>query len=98
MTRAERPARKSGRTSEGEALAGRSEKRVVLVTGGARGIGAATAERLAEDGASVAIADLDLAGAEETAARIGQRCGVKTLALKANVALADEVERMVEEI
>jgi 3-oxoacyl-[acyl-carrier protein] reductase len=79
-------------------MAGRSERRVVLVTGGARGIGAATAERLAEDGASVAIADLDLAGAEETAARIGQHCGVKTLALKANVAVADEVERMVEEI
>jgi 3-oxoacyl-[acyl-carrier protein] reductase len=79
-------------------MAGRSERRVVLVTGGARGIGAATAERLAEDGASVAIADLDLAGAEETAARIGQRWRVKTLALKANVAIADEVERMVEEI
>ncbi|MGA8399703.1 MAG: SDR family NAD(P)-dependent oxidoreductase [Stellaceae bacterium] len=79
-------------------MAGRLEGRVALVTGGARGIGAATAERLAEDGADVAIADLDLAGAEDTAARIAQRCGVKAIALKANVALADEVERMVEEI
>lgn len=72
--------------------------RVALVTGGGRGIGAATAERLAEDGADVAIADLDLPGAEETAARIAQRCGVKAIALKANVAVADEVEHMVEEI
>jgi 3-oxoacyl-[acyl-carrier protein] reductase len=79
-------------------MAGRSEGRVALVTGGGRGIGAATAERLAEDGANIAIADLDVAGAEETAARIAQRCGVKAIALKANVAVADEVERMVEEI
>jgi 3-oxoacyl-[acyl-carrier protein] reductase len=68
------------------------------VTGSARGIGAATAERLAEDGAAVALADLDIAGAEVTAAQIAARCGVKTIALKANVADAGEVERMVDEI
>ena len=79
-------------------MARRSEGRVALVTGGARGIGEATAERLAEDGAAIAIADLNGDGAEETAARIAARHGVKAIGIKANVTIAAEVEAMVEEI
>jgi 3-oxoacyl-[acyl-carrier protein] reductase len=79
-------------------MAGRSEGRVALVTGGARGIGAATAERLAEDGAMIAIGDLDGDGAKATAERIAATHGVKAIGIKANVAVAAEVEAMVEEI
>jgi NAD(P)-dependent dehydrogenase (short-subunit alcohol dehydrogenase family) len=43
---------------------------VALITGAARGIGAAAARRLAAEGAAVAIADINLAGATETAEAI----------------------------
>jgi 3-oxoacyl-[acyl-carrier protein] reductase len=76
----------------------RSEGRVALVTGGARGIGEATADRLAEDGVAIAICDLDGDAAASTAARIGSRHGVKAIALKANVANAAEVDAAVGEI
>jgi NAD(P)-dependent dehydrogenase (short-subunit alcohol dehydrogenase family) len=69
---------------------------VVVVTGAARGIGFATAEALAREGAVVVIGDLDPREAEAAAARIGS--GALGLALdvtdpKAFTGFLDEVER-----
>jgi 3-oxoacyl-[acyl-carrier protein] reductase len=61
--------------------------KVALVTGGARGIGAATALRLAADGAKVAVTDLDVDGAPE---------GV--LAIPCDVTDRDQVEAAFERV
>jgi 3-oxoacyl-[acyl-carrier protein] reductase len=48
------------------------ENRVAIVSGAARGIGAAVARQLANDGFRVAVADIDLAAAEATANEVGE--------------------------
>jgi 3-oxoacyl-[acyl-carrier protein] reductase len=72
----------------------RFEGRVVLITGAARGIGRATAERFAQEGARVAVADRDGAGAS-TAAR---ELGGGALGLEVDVADAASVQTMVERV
>jgi 3-oxoacyl-[acyl-carrier protein] reductase len=49
----------------------RFQGKTALVTGGARGIGGATAKRLADEGATVVVADFDATAAQATAAAIG---------------------------
>src|SRR6266536_4143011 len=69
--------------------------RVALVTGGARGIGAAIADALAEAGAAVTIGDVDEAGARDTAARIGKEHGTPTLGLAMDITRRDSVDAVV---
>ncbi|HEX6455294.1 MAG TPA: SDR family oxidoreductase [Solirubrobacterales bacterium] len=67
--------------------------KVVAITGGARGIGQATARALVNKGCRVAIGDLDLGLAEETAAEIGGG----TVALALDVTDRSSFERFLDE-
>lgn len=68
--------------------------KVSLVTGGGSGIGRATAELFAREGARVAVADVRLAAAEETVARI-RGSGGDAVAIGADVSRAADAEAMV---
>lgn len=69
----------------------------VMVTGGARGIGRAIAENFAVRGAHLAIADVSLESAEETAREIAAK-GVRTLAVKLDVSKSADVAKAFEYI
>lgn len=72
----------------------RLEGRVAVVTGGASGIGAATAHRLAVEGASVAVADIDVEGAAAVVEAI-ERDGGPALAIEVDVSVEEQVASMV---
>ena len=67
----------------------RFQGKTAVVTGGAKGIGAATARRLASEGATVVVADFDEAAAQETAQEIGGH------AVRCDVTKLDDVEAAV---
>jgi 2-dehydro-3-deoxy-L-rhamnonate dehydrogenase (NAD+) len=71
--------------------------RVAIVTGAARGIGFAIAERLSQAGAHVAIADVDEEGAAAAVERLREGGG-KAAAAVADVTSPDEVGAMVERV
>jgi 3-oxoacyl-[acyl-carrier protein] reductase len=71
--------------------------RVAIVTGAARGIGAATAERLARDGMAVAVLDLDEATCKDTVERV-TATGARALAVGADVSDPEQVEAAVNRV
>ncbi len=75
---------------------GRYDGRVAIVTGSARGIGAGTAKRFAEEGASVAVLDLDEGHAQATADGLGG--DAKAIGVGCNVTDAASVEAAVARV
>ena len=70
------------------------EGKTAIITGAARGIGRAIAERYAREGARVAIADLNLAGAEAAAREIGERC----FAVRLDVTKQDDIDATIRDV
>jgi 2-hydroxycyclohexanecarboxyl-CoA dehydrogenase len=76
-----------------QGLAGKT----IIVTGGGGGIGNATCERLAQEGAQVAVLDRDLTAAQATAQRI-TAAGGKALAVAADITRRSEVDAAVQAV
>lgn len=75
---------------------GRYDGRVALVTGAARGIGFAIASRLATEGASAALVDLDEAAAADAAGRLPLVDGARAIGIGADVGDTDAARAAVE--
>jgi rhamnulose-1-phosphate aldolase/alcohol dehydrogenase len=73
--------------------------KIAIVTGGASGIGRATARRLAEDGAHVVIFDINLEGAQKVAEELNIKHGYKRgMAVRCDVTKEEVVQQAFEEV
>ena len=69
-----------------------------LIVGGARGIGYATAQALASEGAVLALADIDGAAATAAASRLSQESGAKATGFQLDVTDLDQVRDVVAQV
>ena len=67
---------------------------IAVVTGAAQGLGAAIVRRLADEGCHVVVADLNLEGAQQTAADVAAATGRRTLAVAVDVTQEDQVQAL----
>lgn len=75
---------------------GRLARRVAIITGAGRGIGAATADRFAREGAALVLADRD-EGPLESAARAASRHGPPVMTVHGDVAAPDVAARLADQ-
>ncbi|MEE3247884.1 MAG: SDR family NAD(P)-dependent oxidoreductase, partial [Chloroflexota bacterium] len=69
------------------------EDKIALVTGAGRGMGRAISLQLAQEGANVAVSDIDASTAEDTAVAIKQM-GRESVVLPADMGNLDDIDRM----
>ena len=78
-------------------MAGLLDGKVALITGASTGIGRATAQVFAREGAKVAVADVNVEGAEETV-RLIKDAGGDAIFIQTDVSQAAETEAMVKKV
>lgn len=72
--------------------------KVAVITGGARGIGLAIAERYLAEGARVAVADIDAAAVKEAAAELRPLGADRVMGVRLNVCDVDSIQAMVQAV
>jgi NAD(P)-dependent dehydrogenase (short-subunit alcohol dehydrogenase family) len=72
----------------------RYTNKVVLVTAGASGIGAATVDAFAREGARIMVSDINAAGGEAVVDRL-RSAGIEARFLRADATIEDDVERLI---
>ncbi|MCY3933788.1 MAG: SDR family oxidoreductase [Acidobacteria bacterium] len=85
----------SNSKNDGTPAASRFAGKVAVVTGAAGGFGRAIARRLAEEGAAVALADIDSAKGKRTTTQLARR-GARVLFETVDVSRGDDVKRLME--
>jgi len=83
--------------SDAVQIKGQFKGQVALVTGGARGIGKSISERLAREAVNIAVADVMLDAAQETASEL-EGMGVKAIAVKMDVSNGQSVAESIAEV
>jgi NAD(P)-dependent dehydrogenase (short-subunit alcohol dehydrogenase family) len=74
------------------------EGKVVIVTGAASGIGNGIAELFSEEGANIALCDINAEGAKTAAAQISEKTGRKTLPIAVDITRKNEVDKAVAQV
>jgi NAD(P)-dependent dehydrogenase (short-subunit alcohol dehydrogenase family) len=80
-----------------ESAMGRVQGKKAVITGGAQGLGACFGRMLADEGAKVALTDINFGGAEETAAAINEKHPGAAIALQHDVTKRADWERVLDQ-